>query len=195
MSLNEKQQKFLKEYLLCGNASEAARKAGYSEKTAGSQGDRLLKNVEIASEIKKAHEHRKDKYDLDEKKIINSLMDIAFSDPMDYLEMKKGSFVFKKEIAKAILRGTNYNIYPEYQTKEDKKQGIIRAKLGLSSGDRKGALELLGQHIGMWGSKNVPDGTGDRDNNETPLQQIQRIIRERALGEGSEGSDNSEGGK
>ncbi len=33
--LTPKQKAFCDEYLICGNASEAARKAGYSEKTAG----------------------------------------------------------------------------------------------------------------------------------------------------------------
>ena len=42
---------FVDEYLQCWNASEAARRAGYSEHTAGSQGARLLKDVEIAAEI------------------------------------------------------------------------------------------------------------------------------------------------
>jgi phage terminase small subunit len=195
MSLTEKQTKFIQEYLLSGNATDAARKAGYSEKTANEQGARLLANVSVSAEIKKAQQLRKDKFELDEQKIINSLMDIAFADPMDFVELKKGSFVFKKSIAKAIMRGSNFNIYPEYQTKEDKKQGIVRAKLALSSGDRKGALELLGQHIGMWGNKNVPDGAGDSGNNETALQRIQRIVRERSDRLGQKKSDNGEGSK
>lgn len=195
MSLNARQTKFVQEYLLSGNASDAARKAGYSSKTAGSIGDTLLKNVEIQSAIKKNQEEKKNKYNLDENKIINSLMDIAFSDPMDYIEFKKGSLVFKKEIAKAILRGTNYNIYPEYQTKEDKKQGILRARLAISSGDRKGALELLGQHIGMWGNKNVPDGSGDSGDSETALQRIRRIVRERSERLGQKKPDNGESSK
>jgi len=51
MSLTRKQQVFVQEYLQCWNASEAARRAGYSTKTAGSIGQRLLKEVEIAAAI------------------------------------------------------------------------------------------------------------------------------------------------
>lgn len=47
-TLTPKQQAFIEHYLVCWNASEAARRAGYSEKTAGSQGSRLLKDVEVA---------------------------------------------------------------------------------------------------------------------------------------------------
>jgi phage terminase small subunit len=46
MALNERQRLFYKEYLVDSNATQAAKRAGYSEKTAYSQGQRLLKNVE-----------------------------------------------------------------------------------------------------------------------------------------------------
>ena len=45
MALTAKQQAFVEAY--CGNATEAALKAGYSPKTAYSQGQRLLKNDEV----------------------------------------------------------------------------------------------------------------------------------------------------
>lgn len=46
MALNEKQKAFCEYYAACFNATEAAKKAGYSQKTAYSIGQRLLKNVE-----------------------------------------------------------------------------------------------------------------------------------------------------
>lgn len=45
--LTYKQKKFCEEYIVSHNATESAIKAGYSDKTAYSQGQRLLKNVEI----------------------------------------------------------------------------------------------------------------------------------------------------
>lgn len=49
--MTERQKKFVDEYLVTGNASEAARRAGYSKRTAGSQGERMLKNVEIRAKV------------------------------------------------------------------------------------------------------------------------------------------------
>lgn len=46
VALNEKQKAFCEYYAACFNATEAAKKAGYSQKTAYSIGQRLLKNVE-----------------------------------------------------------------------------------------------------------------------------------------------------
>ena len=51
MGLTNKQRVFVEEYLRCWNATEAALRAGYSEKTAYSHGARLLKDVEISELI------------------------------------------------------------------------------------------------------------------------------------------------
>ena len=49
--LNPKQKKFIEFYVRDQNATEAAKQAGYSEKTAYAQGSALLKHPEIKSEI------------------------------------------------------------------------------------------------------------------------------------------------
>lgn len=51
MALTDKQQRFVAEYLTDMNATQAATRAGCSEKTAYSQGQRMLKNVEVAAAI------------------------------------------------------------------------------------------------------------------------------------------------
>ena len=52
-NLNERQLKFVDYFLQTGNAAEAARRAGYSEKYAGQNADKLLKNKDIAEYLKK----------------------------------------------------------------------------------------------------------------------------------------------
>ncbi len=49
--MTEKQKRFCLEYLIDANATQAAIRAGYSKKTAYSQGERLLKNVEVQNYI------------------------------------------------------------------------------------------------------------------------------------------------
>lgn len=49
--MNAKQRKFADEYLINCNATQAAIQAGYNEKTAYSQGQRMLKNVEVKTYI------------------------------------------------------------------------------------------------------------------------------------------------
>lgn len=50
--LNDKQKRFAREYVIDLNATRAAIRAGYSEKTAKSQGQRLLTNVDVSEFIK-----------------------------------------------------------------------------------------------------------------------------------------------
>ena len=49
MALNERQQKFCEFYAKSGNATEAAIQAGYAEKSAGGNADKLLKNTKVST--------------------------------------------------------------------------------------------------------------------------------------------------
>ncbi len=51
MKTTPKQKRFIEEYAVDLNATQAAVRAGYAKKTAYSQGQRLLKNVEVAAAI------------------------------------------------------------------------------------------------------------------------------------------------
>lgn len=59
--MTNKQKRFADEYLVDFNATQAAIRCGYSEKTAYSQGQRLLSNVEIKTYIDKELEKMHDR--------------------------------------------------------------------------------------------------------------------------------------
>lgn len=59
MSLNEKQRAFCEYYVACFNATEAAKKAGYSAKTAYSIGNENLKKPEIQKYLQELKESAK----------------------------------------------------------------------------------------------------------------------------------------
>lgn len=50
--MNDRQRRFAEAFATCGNAAQAAREAGYSERTARSQGQRLLTNVDILKYVR-----------------------------------------------------------------------------------------------------------------------------------------------
>lgn len=74
--LTKKQQVFVDEYLQCFNAAEAARRAGYSEKTARSIGQENLTKPDIAAEIKA----RMDEVHMSADKALKNLSEIADAD-------------------------------------------------------------------------------------------------------------------
>lgn len=54
--MTERQKKFAEYYAQCGNAALSAIQAGYSEKYAGQNADKLLKNTNIADYIRELTE-------------------------------------------------------------------------------------------------------------------------------------------
>ena len=76
MALNDKQKLFYKEYLVDSNATQAAKRAGYSEKTAYSQGQRLLKHVEGQSYMKELMAEKESKLIADQDEVLKYLTSV-----------------------------------------------------------------------------------------------------------------------
>jgi phage terminase small subunit len=64
MALNPKQQRFVDEYLVDLNATQAAIRSGYSKKTAYSIGDELLKKPEVAARVQAAMDKRAERTEI-----------------------------------------------------------------------------------------------------------------------------------
>jgi len=75
MALTDKQQRFVAEYLIDLNATQAAIRAGYSEKTAGSVGGENLKKPEIAKAIQAAMNHRTERTQVDADYVLRTIVD------------------------------------------------------------------------------------------------------------------------
>ncbi len=75
--LTPKQAAFVQEYLIDLNATQAAIRAGYSEKTANEQGARLLANASIRASINAGQNKRAEKTELNAEWVLNRLQLIA----------------------------------------------------------------------------------------------------------------------
>lgn len=98
--LTLKQQKFVAEYLKCGNATEAVKKAGYqckSDKAAGVQGARLLGYASVQGAIKEAKAKVMDVAIVDATFVLNGLRDIALA---GMVQVPKRDFEGNQEIDK-----------------------------------------------------------------------------------------------
>ena len=85
--LTPKQQKFVAEYLIDLNATQAAIRAGYSAKTAKEQAARLLTNANIAAELEKRRGKIEKKLEISQEKVIAELAAIALSNGADYAKV------------------------------------------------------------------------------------------------------------
>ena len=87
-NLTPKQQRFVDEYLIDLNATQAAIRAGYSEKTARSIGQRLLTNVDIQKAIEEAQSKRAEQTQIDAAYVLRRLVEIDQMDvPVSYTHL------------------------------------------------------------------------------------------------------------
>ena len=78
--LTDKQARFVEEYLVDLNATQAAIRAGYSARTAQEQGSRLLSNVKVSDAVASAQKARSERTGITAEQVINHLGAIGFSD-------------------------------------------------------------------------------------------------------------------
>jgi phage terminase small subunit len=98
MALTKKRMAFIREYLIDFNATQAAIRAGYSERSARSQGHRLLTNADILQEIK----HQLDEKHMREDEIKLRLADMARGDMGDFLDISGMGFNIDLEKAEEL---------------------------------------------------------------------------------------------
>lgn len=121
--LTIKQKKFVEEYIISGNATEAALKAGYSKKTSYSIGNENLKKPEIIAALRAKEEELKSKKIASQEEVLEYLTSILRGEQEEKTLIGTG---------KGAQRITNIEV---------------------SAKDRIKAAELLGKRYGTWTDK------------------------------------------
>ncbi len=93
--MNHKRKIFVSEYAKSGNATESAKKAGYSDRTAYSTGQRLLKNVEILKEICKIQNEALEKAEMSVTDVVNLVKEIATSGKNETVRLRAMDMLLK----------------------------------------------------------------------------------------------------
>ena len=93
--LTDKQEAFCDEYLKDFNATQAAIRAGYSEKTARSAGQRLLTNVDIKRRLAEAQAKRSERLEISVDRVALELARIGFSTIKEIAEFDSDSVRLK----------------------------------------------------------------------------------------------------
>lgn len=175
MSLTAKQKRFCDEYLIDLNATQAAIRAGYSEKTAYRTGADNLRKPQIEEYIAKRQKELSRSTEITQERVIKELALIAFSNNADYahvvekkMQVEAGGTlvdVLDKD-GKPVMYRTVEPVLTEELTEEQKRALAVIKKgrdgLEVKSCDKVKALELLGKHLGIFTDKieaNVNDTT------------------------------------
>ena len=144
MALNAKQTRFVEEYIIDLNATQAAIRAGYSKKTAQVQSARLLSNVMVRAVLSQKMEKRSEKTEISSERVLLELSRLAFLDVRKAYR-KDGSLKAITEMdddTAAAIAG--FDVTESVSSGE--VTGVLK-KIKLS--DKSRALELIMRHLGM----------------------------------------------
>ena len=135
--LTDKQAAFVRQYLVDLNATQAAIRAGYSERTANAQAGRLLANVGIREAIEKAQAKRAQRVEVTQDYVLSNLVEV---------------------VERTMQRAPVMDRKGEQVTDEEG-----RAVWTFDAKGANRALELLGKHLGIFTDKiraevSGPDG-------------------------------------
>lgn len=190
MALTEKQQLFCDEYLIDLNATQAAIRAGYSERTATAQAARLLTNVNVQDYIQKRKRDRVERTEITQDRVLQELAVIAFSNAADY------AAVVEKQVMLTLEDGNQIGAVDDdgnpvmYLTvepvltqdlTENQKRALAVIKKGrdgfeVKPYDKIRALELLGKHIGMFTEKVEVSGEVNNPFEGLTTEELKKLV-------------------
>lgn len=151
--LTTRQKLFVQEYLVDLNATRAAIRAGYSEKTSSRIGPELIGKPWILAAVQESMAQRSRRLEITQDKVLNELAAVAFANGADFASV-------------ATESGVVTFVPTEKLTPEKKKaiSSISEGKFGteVKTYDKIRALELLGKHLGMFNDRG---GTQTQESN------------------------------
>lgn len=155
MKLTAKRKRFVDEWLIDFNGTQAAIRAGYSEKTAAATAARLLRNVNIQNEISHRQRDLQKRTEVTQDRVVKELARVAFADATDYACVETLTYENEDGTVSPV------QIVSPKDTdtlSDDQRAAIAGIKHGANGievklHDKIKALELLGRHIGMFNDK------------------------------------------
>ncbi len=163
--MTKKQKRFIEEYLIDLNATQAAIRAGYSPDTAYSIGNENLKKPEIKSHIDKAMAERSKRTGVNADRVVMELAKIAFVNADDVIDFKTAT----------VKEGALPEDLAAIQSVKVKTFGEDGLEREIKMADKIKTLELLGRHLGMFKDKVEVSGTLETE--KTKLDDLLQQLR------------------
>ena len=163
--MTKKQKRFIEEYLIDLNATQAAIRAGYSPDTAKSIGSENLTKPDIQARIAKAMAERSRRTGVNADRVVMELAKIAFVNASDVIDAETATL--RPDAAPedtAAIQSVKVKTFGE--------DGLERE---IKMADKLKALELLGKHLGMF--KDKVELSGSLETEKTKLDDLIQQMR------------------
>lgn len=145
MALTDKQEMFCREYLVDLNATQAAIRAGYSEKTANRIAAQLLSKLDIEKRIQELMNGRSERLDIDADYVLKRLVDIDQMDVLDILHDDGGIKPIHEwpKVWRTSLSGMDL---AEMFESKDGERDLVGIMKKIKWPDKVKNLEMIGRH-------------------------------------------------
>ena len=151
--LTPRQERFVAEYLIDLNATQAAIRAGYAAKDADVQGPRLLGIVRISTAIAKAKAARNERTEITQDRVLAELALLAFSDHTHYEVDEKGTVKLAPHAPSGAHRAIASVKRRINSIGGEDADAITTAEVEIKLWDKPGPLKLAGRHVGLFPDK------------------------------------------
>jgi phage terminase small subunit len=142
---------FAREYVIDLNGTRAAIAAGYAEKAAAQAASQLLRNAKVQREIDKLISKRASKLEIKAEHVADELRKLGFANMQDYMRVNEDGW---PELDLSKLTRDQAAAIQEFSEdatggqNDGERRLVLRRRFKLA--DKRGSLELLGRHLGMF---------------------------------------------
>ena len=162
-NLTAKQRRFVDEYLVDFNVTQAAIRAGYSKRSAHVTGAETLRNPKVAAEIARRQRDLQVRTEVSQDRVVRELARVAFADAASHVRVRLREVPCPDGTR---ARVPVVEVKPTAELTDDQRAAIASIKQGANGievklWDKLKALELLGRHIGMFNDKLEVKGSID----------------------------------
>lgn len=179
MALTEKQKRFADEYLIDLNATRAYKVAYPSckkDEAASVNGSKLLRNTKVEEYVKKRMKEREQRTEITQDRVLKELARLGFFD-VRKLYADNGQPVKITELdddtAACITSVKVKELY-------DPEGEFVGYEKEYKLADKKGALELIGRHLGMFRDKVEVSGNMEITNpyKDLTTEELRKLIKD-----------------
>lgn len=158
MALTAKQRRFVDEYLIDLNATQAAIRSGYSARTAEDIGRQLLRKTPVAEALAKRMKDREKRTEITQDKVLRELAKIGFSDIRKAVKWGETELRLAEGGEGDVMPYHGLALVGSDEIDDDTAAAIAevsegREGLRVKFHDKKGALVELAKHLGMFTPK------------------------------------------
>ena len=157
--LTAKQERFVQEFLVDLNATQAAVRAGYSLRTAGAIGGELLQAPKVRAAILAAMTARGARLQITQDRVLDELAVLALSDIRNYIVDEKGMAQLAPGVPPAAMAAVA-SVKRKSTSRGSGKWKRTEIEVEIKLWDKPTTLKLAGQHVGLFADRFQVTGRG-----------------------------------